>query len=287
MSWCQGHPIRSGADRPRPRGRRRNARRIPTARRPARSAAAGFARHGYGRRASARHAPGPAEKCPAHAPEAERDRRFRPAPECRADRQRRESGRARADRRADRQSRRARIAVPRAFSITALFSSTGISTLGERIADPGEIVPPIVIAEDGPNSERSVKPRQFGRPDRIGDSLVRKPVRRDIIAEQNDKIGAQQIGGIDHLPNVRQPHVGSAGVKIGDHRDGQLAANRPARRIERIAGHDEALRLDRRRRTRRSRPRIGQSAPRPRQERGAGSGASAPRALSAREYLLA
>ena len=111
-------------------------------------------------------------------------------------------------------------------------------------SDADEIVPPIVIAEDRPNSERSFEPRQFGRPDRIGDPLIRKAVGRDVVAEQNDKIGAQQIGGIDDLPNVRQRHVRSAGVKVGDHRDGQLAARRPARRIERIAGHDETLRLD-------------------------------------------
>ena len=42
---------------------------------------------------------------------------------------------------------------------------------GERAAHAGKIVPPIVIAEDRPGSERRLKPRQFGRPQRIGDRL--------------------------------------------------------------------------------------------------------------------
>ena len=71
--------------------------------------------------------------------------------------------------------------------------------VGERAAHAVEVVPPIVIAEDRPGSERSLEPRQFGRPDRIGDRLGLEAVPRYEIAEQDDEIGLQRIGGVDHL----------------------------------------------------------------------------------------
>ena len=49
---------------------------------------------------------------------------------------------------------------------------------------------------------------------------------------------------IDHLSDVRKRHVGTAGMQIGDYRDGELAAGGPARRRQRIARDNDAHRLD-------------------------------------------
>ena len=118
-------------------------------------------------------------------------------------------------------------------------------TSRERAAHAFKIVPPIVIAEDRPGAERRFEPRQFGRPD-----PHRRPARLELvpgleIAEQHDEVGAQRVGRIDDVADVRQRHIGTAGMQVGDHRDGELAAGRPARRRQRIGRDNEAERLDR------------------------------------------
>ena len=39
------------------------------------------------------------------------------------------------------------------------------------------------------------------------------------IAEHDDEIAAERVGGIDHLPHALTPHIGAAGVQVGDHGD--------------------------------------------------------------------
>ena len=112
------------------------------------------------------------------------------------------------------------------------------------LAHAGKIVPPVVIAEDRPGAERGVKPRQFHRPLDLRHLLGGEAVARDIVAEKDDEIRFQAIGGIDDLANVLQHHVRSAGMQIGDHGDGELAVFRPCRRRRRVTRDGEALRLD-------------------------------------------
>jgi hypothetical protein len=114
----------------------------------------------------------------------------------------------------------------------------------KRAADVGNFVPPIVVAEDRPRTERRADPRQFARPDRVRNALIHKTVCRGVIAEQDDKVGFQSTGGICHAANVGQCHVRAAGVEVRDDGHGKLAARRPAGRIERVARDDEALRFD-------------------------------------------
>ncbi len=107
-----------------------------------------------------------------------------------------------------------------------------------------QVVPPIVIAEDRPGAERRRKPRQLRRPDRIGHLREGEAVRGDEVAEQQHDVGLQRARPIDNAADVFELHVGTAGVQIGDHGDGELAARRPARQSRRIARDDEAVGLD-------------------------------------------
>ena len=101
-----------------------------------------------------------------------------------------------------------------------------------------------MVAEDRPGAERRRKPRKFGRPDSVGHTLAHDPIRRGVIAEQDDDIGFQRVGGIDHVANVRERHIRTTGMQVGDHGHGKLAARRPARRIKRVAGNNQTQRLD-------------------------------------------
>src|SRR5271154_2854580 len=83
---------------------------------------------------------------------------------------------------------------------------------GQRAAHAMKVMPPIVIAKDRPGSERSIEPRQFAGPDRIDDWFGLEPVPRGEIAEQYDEVGLQAICGVDHLANMRQRHVWTAGM---------------------------------------------------------------------------
>ena len=93
----------------------------------------------------------------------------------------------------------------------------------------------------------AVQPRQFAGPDRMRHALGHEAVRGEIVAEQHDQVGLQRVGRVDRPADVRQPHVGPAGMQVGDHRDGELAALAASRRRERVTRDHEALRLDGRR----------------------------------------
>jgi hypothetical protein len=95
----------------------------------------------------------------------------------------------------------------------------GIVHIGQSAADVGNIVPPIMVAQYRPGSERRGKPRKFGCPRRVGNSC-REAVCRGVIAQQNDDVGFQGVGGVDDTADMQQRHVRSAGVNVGDDGDG-------------------------------------------------------------------
>ena len=142
-----------------------------------------------------------------------------------------EAARAEPIARAGRRARPARSGWPATPSSTASFSSSGMRAVRKRAAHAVDVVPPVVIAEDRIDAERRAQARQARPP---------RPVRRhsfgdetmggEIIAEHHDEIAVERIGGIDHLAHAREPHIGAAGVQVGDDRDGQALAVGPARR---------------------------------------------------------
>ena len=101
-----------------------------------------------------------------------------------------------------------------------------------------------MIAEDCPSAERRLEPRQLRGPDRIGNLGDGEAVRGDEVAEQQHDVGFERARPIDNAADVFELHVGTAGVQIGDHGDGELAARRPVRQSRCIARNDEAVGLD-------------------------------------------
>src|SRR3954471_21044204 len=72
------------------------------------------------------------------------------------------------------------------------------------------------------------------------------PRSRHVVAEENDHVGFEVVGCGNDVLDPRQRHVGLAGVQIGDDRDPQPQARRPAGRREGIGLQaQEKARLDR------------------------------------------
>ena len=66
-----------------------------------------------------------------------------------------------------------------------------------------DVVPPVVIAEDGIDAEPRLEAGKLGRPDRMRHPLGDEAVGGEIVAQDHDQIGAERIGGIDHLTHAR------------------------------------------------------------------------------------
>ena len=111
----------------------------------------------------------------------------------------------------------------------------------ERAAHALDVVPPVVIAEDGIDAEPRLEAREFGRPGRMRHPLGDETVGGEIIAEDHDQVGAERIGGIDHLAHALKAHIGAAGMQVGDHGDGEPVAVGPARRHRPVIGDDEIV----------------------------------------------
>ena len=92
--------------------------------------------------------------------------------------------------------------------------------IGEGAAHGIEAVPPVVIAEDGVDAERGAQAGKLGRPGGRRHALGDETVGGEIIAQHHDQIGLERLRGIDHLAHARDPHIGAAGVDVGDHGDG-------------------------------------------------------------------
>ena len=54
-----------------------------------------------------------------------------------------------------------------------------------------------------------------------------KSIARDIVAQHNHDVGFQGIRGVDDALHLRQPHIRTAGMQIGNDRNGELAAGGP------------------------------------------------------------
>ena len=90
----------------------------------------------------------------------------------------------------------------------------------KRAAHAVDVVPPVVIAENRKDTERCMQTAKLARPCRVRHALGDEMVGCEIVAQHHGEIAAKLVGGIDHLPHPVESHVGSAGVQIGDDRDG-------------------------------------------------------------------
>jgi lipoprotein-anchoring transpeptidase ErfK/SrfK len=116
--------------------------------------------------------------------------------------------------------------------------------LGQRAADTPDVVPPVVVAEDRPHAKRRTQLCQFARPYIVRHTLGDEPVGRKIVAQQDNQVGLQEISDVDHLPDLANSHVRTAGMEIGNHCNGEAMSLRPARHYGTIARDDEAVGLD-------------------------------------------
>ena len=175
---------------------------------------------------------------------ARRDRRSGFGGACPADRRCRESVPARSNALPDRQVRPARISAWTRRAAPRRFRAPECARPASALADAMSVVPPVVIAEDRPDAERRMQPCQFGAPERIVDRLDRIFVPGFEIAEQDDEVGPQRIRGVDDARDLRQRDVRSAGMQVGDHRDGELLSRRPVRRRQGVGRDQKIGRLD-------------------------------------------
>ena len=66
-----------------------------------------------------------------------------------------------------------------------------------------------------------------------------------IVAQQQNEIGSERVGGFDNTLEMRQAHIGFAHMDIGQGRDAQLEIRRPALRRQFITLHaQKKARLD-------------------------------------------
>jgi len=108
------------------------------------------------------------------------------------------------------------------------------------------VVPPIGVAQNGVDPERGFEARQGARPIVCRNDPIPDPRSRHVAAEENDHVGFEVVGCGNDVLDPRQRHVGLAGVQIGDDRDPQPQARRPAGRREGIGLQaQEKARLDR------------------------------------------
>jgi hypothetical protein len=110
--------------------------------------------------------------------------------------------------------------LPRRAQQHRIVLEHGNAYVRERTAHPTQVIPPIVITEDRPGAKRCAKTREFCRPEQVLHANARELIAGDEIPEQDDKIGAQLVGGIHHVAHMRKQHVRSAGMKVRDHRNG-------------------------------------------------------------------
>ena len=98
-----------------------------------------------------------------------------------------------------------------------------------------------MIAEDGIDAEPRLQARELGRPDRMRHPFGDETVGGEIVAEDDHQVGAERIGGVDHLAHAGKPHIGTAGMQVGDHRNAEPVAVGPARRHRPVVGDDEVV----------------------------------------------
>ena len=112
---------------------------------------------------------------------------------------------------------------------------------GERLAHTANVVPPVVIAEDGIDAEPRLEPPELGRPGGMRHMLGDETMGGEIIAEHDDQVGVERLRGVDHLAHARDAHIGAAGMQIGNDGDGQPVRGGPVRRHRPVVGDDEIV----------------------------------------------
>jgi hypothetical protein len=99
----------------------------------------------------------------------------------------------------------------------------------------GEIVPPVVVAEDGMHAERRPELAEDSGP-LLGRHLARlELVARRKIAEQHDDVGGERVGLVDDGFDAVERHGGPARVHVGDDADREVEAAGPIRRRDGMA----------------------------------------------------
>ena len=109
----------------------------------------------------------------------------------------------------------------------------------------GEVVPPVVVAEDGVHAER-----RFELAQRLGPYLRRDGAGLELVAggevaQQDDDVGFQRIGVGDDAADALGGHGRAAGVHVGDDADAEIEVARPVGRGDAVARHlQPPVRLD-------------------------------------------
>ncbi len=71
--------------------------------------------------------------------------------------------------------------------------------------------------------------------------LSDETVGGEIIAEDDHQVGIERLRRVDHLAHAREPHIGTAGMQVGDHGDTEPVGVGPFRRHRPVIGDDEII----------------------------------------------
>jgi hypothetical protein len=106
-------------------------------------------------------------------------------------------------------------------------------------AHPRPVMPPVVIAEHGMDTERRAKLAERRAPVAHRDRPGVDPVEAlDEVAEEHHQIGRQRVGRRDDLLDALDRHPWPAGVDVGDDRDAKRGVRvAPVRRGDGVARH--------------------------------------------------
>ena len=90
-----------------------------------------------------------------------------------------------------------------------------------------QVVPPVVIAENGMHAERRLEDAQ-----RPGPLLGRNGARLELVAggevaQQHDDVGLELVGALGDGADALGRHQRAAGMHVGDDADAQIEAGRP------------------------------------------------------------
>ena len=98
-----------------------------------------------------------------------------------------------------------------------------------------EVVPPVVVAEDGVHAERRLEPAQRLGPFLRRDGAGLELVAGGEVAEQHDDVGLERVGVLDDGADALGGHGRAAGVHVGDDADLELEIARPVGRGDAVA----------------------------------------------------